>query len=68
MEEEAAQPELTDEELEAQALAAEAAEEAVIVVPVEEQAEEDRSGAGKTDQRRFLRAPEAQPAQNQKKT
>ena len=32
---------LTDEELEAQALAAEAAEEAVIVVPVEEQAEEE---------------------------
>ncbi|HFR4565259.1 MAG: signal recognition particle-docking protein FtsY [Enterobacter sichuanensis] len=30
------EPELTDEELEAQALAAEAAEEAVIVVPVEE--------------------------------
>ncbi len=41
VEEEAAlEPELTDEELEAQALAAEAAEEAVIVVPVEEQAEE----------------------------
>lgn len=37
VEEEAAlEPELTDEELEAQALAAEAAEEAVIVVPVEE--------------------------------
>ena len=35
------EPELTDEELEAQALAAEAAEEAVIVVPVEEQAEEE---------------------------
>jgi fused signal recognition particle receptor len=35
------EPELTDEELEAQALAAEAAEEAVIVVPEEEQAEED---------------------------
>jgi fused signal recognition particle receptor len=34
------EPELTDEELEAQALAAEAAEEAVIVVPEEEQAEE----------------------------
>ena len=42
VEEEAAlKPELTDEELEAQALAAEAAEEAVIVVPVEEQAEEE---------------------------
>ncbi len=42
VEEEAAlEPELTDEELEAQALAAEAAEEAVIVVPVEEQAEEE---------------------------
>ncbi|MFS9562048.1 signal recognition particle-docking protein FtsY [Enterobacter hormaechei] len=42
VEEEAAlQPELTDEELEAQALAAEAAEEAVIVVPVEGQAEEE---------------------------
>ncbi|EOZ1421610.1 signal recognition particle-docking protein FtsY [Enterobacter hormaechei] len=40
-EEEALEPELTDEELEAQALAAEAAEEAVIVVPVEEQAEEE---------------------------
>ncbi|MEG5935044.1 signal recognition particle-docking protein FtsY [Enterobacter hormaechei] len=40
VEEEAAlEPELTDEELEA--LAAEAAEEAVIVVPVEEQAEEE---------------------------
>ena len=37
----ALEPELTDEELEAQALAAEAAEEAVIVVPVEEQAEEE---------------------------
>ncbi|MDK9355443.1 signal recognition particle-docking protein FtsY [Lelliottia sp. V106_10] len=34
------EPEITDEELEAQALAAEAAEEAVIVVPVEEQEEE----------------------------
>ncbi|HEM8715455.1 TPA: signal recognition particle-docking protein FtsY [Enterobacter hormaechei] len=42
VEEEAAlEPELTDEELGAQALAAEAAEEAVIVVPVEEQAEEE---------------------------
>lgn len=42
VEEEAAlEPELTDEELEAQALAAEAAEEVVIVVPVEEQAEEE---------------------------
>ena len=42
VEEEAAlEPELTDEELEAQALAAEAAEEALIVVPVEEQAEEE---------------------------
>ncbi|CZZ51014.1 signal recognition particle-docking protein FtsY [Enterobacter hormaechei] len=42
VEEEAAlEPELTDEELEAQALAAEAAEEAVIVVPVDEQAEEE---------------------------
>ncbi|HHG8883179.1 signal recognition particle-docking protein FtsY [Enterobacter hormaechei] len=42
VEEEAAlEPELTDEVLEAQALAAEAAEEAVIVVPVEEQAEEE---------------------------
>ncbi|MGX5055355.1 signal recognition particle-docking protein FtsY [Enterobacter asburiae] len=42
VEEEAAlEPELTDEELEAQALAAEAAEESVIVVPVEEQAEEE---------------------------
>ncbi|MFB4820611.1 signal recognition particle-docking protein FtsY [Enterobacter hormaechei subsp. xiangfangensis] len=42
VEEEAAlEPELTDEELEAQALAVEAAEEAVIVVPVEEQAEEE---------------------------
>jgi fused signal recognition particle receptor len=42
VEEEAAlEPELTDEELEAQALAAEAAEEAVIVVPEEEQAEDD---------------------------
>ncbi|HDV9841755.1 TPA: signal recognition particle-docking protein FtsY [Enterobacter asburiae] len=35
------EPELTDEELEAQALAAEAAEEAVIVVPVEEEPEEE---------------------------
>ncbi|MGG2080366.1 signal recognition particle-docking protein FtsY [Lelliottia nimipressuralis] len=34
------EPEITDEELEAQALAAEAAEEAVIVVPVEETEEE----------------------------
>ncbi|MCK7439966.1 signal recognition particle-docking protein FtsY [Enterobacter cloacae] len=42
VEEEAAhEPELTDEELEAQALAAQAAEEAVIVVPVEEQAKEE---------------------------
>ncbi|HID3973719.1 signal recognition particle-docking protein FtsY [Enterobacter cloacae] len=42
VEEEAAhEPELTDEELEVQALAAQAAEEAVIVVPVEEQAEEE---------------------------
>ncbi|MEG6017823.1 signal recognition particle-docking protein FtsY [Enterobacter hormaechei] len=41
VEEAALEPELTDEELEAQALAAEAAEEAVIVVPVEEQAEEE---------------------------
>ena len=42
VEEEAAlEPELTDDELEAQALAAEAAEEAVIVVPVEEQAEDE---------------------------
>jgi len=42
VEEEAAlEPELTDEELEAQALAAEAAEEAVIVVPVEEEPEEE---------------------------
>lgn len=42
VEEDAAlEPELTDEELEAQVLAAEAAEEAVIVVPVEEQAEEE---------------------------
>lgn len=42
VEEEAAlEPELADEELEAQALAAEAAEEAVIVVPVEEQPEEE---------------------------
>ena len=42
VEEDAAlEPELTDEELEAQALAAEAAEEAIIVVPVEEQAEEE---------------------------
>ena len=44
VEEEAAlEPELTDDELEAQALAAEAAEDAVIVVPVEEheQAEEE---------------------------
>ncbi|TVS94526.1 signal recognition particle-docking protein FtsY [Enterobacter hormaechei] len=42
VEEEAAlEPELTDEELEAQALAAEAAEEAIIVVPVEEQTEEE---------------------------
>lgn len=42
VEEEAAlEPELTDEELEVQALAAEAAEEAVIVVPVEEQPEEE---------------------------
>lgn len=42
VEEEAAlEPELTDEELETQALAAEAAEEAVIVVPVEEQPEEE---------------------------
>lgn len=35
------EPALSDEELEAQALAADAAEEAVIVVPVEEQAEEE---------------------------
>ncbi|PDP92142.1 signal recognition particle-docking protein FtsY [Enterobacter cloacae] len=42
VEEEAAhEPALTDEELEAQALAAQAAEEAVIVVHVEEQAEEE---------------------------
>ncbi|WP_368769962.1 signal recognition particle-docking protein FtsY [Enterobacter cloacae] len=42
VEEEAAhEPALTDEELEAQALAAQAAEESVIVVPVEEQAEEE---------------------------
>ena len=42
VEEEAAlEPELTDEELEAQALAAEAAEDAVIVVPVEEEPEEE---------------------------
>ena len=42
VEEEAShEPALTDEELEAQALAAQAAEEAVIVVPVEEQAEEE---------------------------
>ncbi|TCB90616.1 signal recognition particle-docking protein FtsY [Enterobacter wuhouensis] len=42
VEEEAAlEPELTDEELEALALAAEAAEEAVIVVPVEEEPEEE---------------------------
>ncbi|MGC6100781.1 signal recognition particle-docking protein FtsY [Enterobacter quasiroggenkampii] len=42
VEEEAAlEPELTDEELEAQALAAEAAEEAVIVVPVEDEPEEE---------------------------
>ncbi len=42
VEEEAAhEPALTDEELEAQVLAAQAAEEAVIVVPVEEQAEEE---------------------------
>ncbi|MEH3775936.1 signal recognition particle-docking protein FtsY [Enterobacter asburiae] len=42
VEEEAAlEPALTDEELEAQALAAEAAEEAVIVVPVEEEPEEE---------------------------
>ncbi|MCU6349688.1 signal recognition particle-docking protein FtsY [Enterobacter quasiroggenkampii] len=42
VEEEAAlEPDLTDEELEAQALAAEAAEEAVIVVPVEEEPEEE---------------------------
>ncbi|HAS1183172.1 TPA: signal recognition particle-docking protein FtsY [Enterobacter cloacae] len=42
VEEEAAhEPALTDEELEAQALTAQAAEEAVIVVPVEEQAEEE---------------------------
>ncbi|MEO3283496.1 signal recognition particle-docking protein FtsY [Enterobacter cloacae] len=42
VEEEAAhEPVLTDEELEAQVLAAQAAEEAVIVVPVEEQAEEE---------------------------
>ena len=40
-EEPALEPELTDEELEAQALAAEAAEEAVIVVPMEEQPEEE---------------------------
>ncbi|KML21157.1 cell division protein FtsY [Leclercia adecarboxylata] len=40
-EETALEPELTDEELEAQALAAEAAEEAVIVVPVEEEPEEE---------------------------
>ncbi|WP_343649070.1 signal recognition particle-docking protein FtsY [Enterobacter sp.] len=39
--EEEAEPELTDEELEAQALAADAAEEAVIVVPVEEQPEDE---------------------------
>ncbi|MES0231878.1 signal recognition particle-docking protein FtsY [Citrobacter portucalensis] len=35
------EPKLTDEELEAQALAAEAAEEAVVVVPVEEPVEEE---------------------------
>ncbi|HEI8934057.1 TPA: signal recognition particle-docking protein FtsY [Citrobacter freundii] len=35
------EPQLTDEELEAQALAAEAAEEAVMVVPVEEPVEEE---------------------------
>ncbi|TKK15971.1 signal recognition particle-docking protein FtsY [Enterobacter cancerogenus] len=44
VEEDAAlEPELTDEELEAQALAAQAAEEAVIVVPVEEQAQADEA-------------------------
>lgn len=37
------EPELTDEELEAQALAAQAAEEAVIVVPVEEQAQAEET-------------------------
>ncbi|EKS7428670.1 signal recognition particle-docking protein FtsY [Enterobacter cancerogenus] len=37
------EPELTDEELEAQALAAQAAEEAVIVVPVEEQAQAEEA-------------------------
>ncbi|MFJ5855052.1 signal recognition particle-docking protein FtsY [Enterobacter cancerogenus] len=39
----ALEPELTDEELEAQALAAQAAEEAVIVVPVEEQAQAEEA-------------------------
>lgn len=44
VEEDAAlEPELTDEELEAQALAAQAAEEAVIVVPVEEQAQAEEA-------------------------
>lgn len=62
-EEEAAKEEITDEELEAQALAAEAAEEAVIVVPPaeEEQPVEEIAQSRKTDQRRFLRAPETQP-------
>ena len=45
VEEEAAlEPELTDDELEAQALAAEAAEDAVIVVPVEEQEKPTKEG------------------------
>lgn len=40
------EPQLTDEELEAQALAAEAAEEAVMVVPVEEPAVEESAEEG----------------------
>lgn len=70
-EEEAAKEEITDEEPEAQALAAEVAEEAVMVVsPAEEDQPigRNRSGAGKTDQRRFLRAPETQPVKNQRKS
>ncbi len=70
-EEEAAKEEITDEELEAQALAAEAAEEAVIVVPPAEEeqpVEEIAQEQEKTNQRRFLRAPETQPVKKPKKT
>lgn len=62
-EEQAAQEEITDEELEAQALAAEAVEEAVMVVTRQKKISRLKKSLRnrKTNQRRFLRAPEAQP-------